>query len=63
VAVIRNIQQKFFAGLILDPAMKDRDLSFEVNIFRILHQELHVDVLKFHVLRITPLQVDGVLQR
>ena len=55
VTVIRNIQQEFVAGLILDSAMKDRNQSFEFNFLRIFHEELYVDVLKFHVLRITPL--------
>jgi hypothetical protein len=45
---IRDVQQEFIAGLILDPTMKDWDQSLKVNFFRVLHQQLYVHVLEFH---------------
>ena len=58
MAIIRNVQQKLTAGLILDPTMKDRNQSLEVDFLRILHEELYVDVLKFHGVDSAPLS-DG----
>ena len=49
VAIIRDIQQKLTAGLILNPADGKPGSSVQDQLIRILHQELHIDVLKFHV--------------
>jgi hypothetical protein len=46
--IIRDVQQEFIAGLILDPTMKDWNQSLQVNLFRVLNQQFYVHVLEFH---------------
>ena len=51
VTVIRDVQQKFARALILNPGMEDRHQRLEVDFLGIVHEQLHIDVLKFHGFR------------
>jgi hypothetical protein len=55
VPIVRDIQQEFAGGLILNPVVKDWNQVREVKFLRILHEELYVNVLKFHGLEFSPL--------
>src|SRR5262245_6668177 len=49
--VVRNVQQQLLTDLVLNPTVKDVHHCIEIQLFWILQQQLHLDVLHLQARR------------